>query len=229
MKKKYINKLFYNLSGFICFLMLCPALVYAVLSSIIDNYSNSILMIIAIVFFTIVILGIILTYLLNIRISRKRLFIYNNIIKKDKKYDEGLVQLENLMRFPQARINVGNTLLYIAYTKLFKEEYSEASEMFEEIKEFNIKFNLGIKNIALSSYYKILIHLLLDNKDSREKEIEYFKSIHLKLNNQIFNDLIYNVNAIENNDIDDLINSLSKQSNSFVDKVILKLKKSDII
>lgn len=204
--------------------MLLPVVAYAFLSSTINDYNNKTFRFLSIILTTIVVIGIIFTIFLNSIISKKRISIYNNIVKKDGNYSEGIKKLEKLVSIPQSRLNVGNTLLYIVYTKLFEEKYEEALILFDEIKQFNIKFKLGYKNNALASYYKILIYLLFDKKHEIEKEIEYFNSIKRKLNNNIFSIIINCIEAIENiNDIN-LIYQLSKQNNVFIDKVIDKIK-----
>ena len=184
-----------------------------------EDFENKAFMVSSFIFAGIAFLFILNLVLLNIVISKKRHFIYTDIIKSKNMYDEGVRKLNYLASIPQTKLNFSNTLLYLAYTKMFQLKYKEALEYFDKIK----KFNIGIRNIVLASYYKVLIYFYLDNKRSLESELQYFNSFRRKLNSRQFENIVMCIDAIEKNNLTIIIENLKKQTNPFVNLIIEKL------
>lgn len=231
--KKYISKTFYNLSGVIPLLLLCPSIIYVLCFELIKDYENNVLKIISIISFAFVIVGIIATIILNVTISKKRYYIYKKVVKQDKNYTEGFAKLNKLLSIPQARMTAGITLLHISYTKMLQMDLLEALKLFDELKEFNLKFKIQLNNNVLASYYKILIYLYLDDNKAIEQELICFKQelIHFnsiknknRININLVKEITDCINAIEKNDINELITILKNQTNPFVISLIEKLK-----
>lgn len=225
MNNKYINKVFYNLSSFVCFILIVPIIIYIICISTIEEYENNTFMIISIILVIVLALIIIFIIMFNIIISKRRHKIYDIVIKKHENYIDGINKLNHLLSIPQSRLNVSSTLLYLAYTKMFQLEFDETLKRFEEVKVFDKKFNVGIKNSILASYYKILIYFHLEDNASMHIEIQYFDSLRDKLNRKVFNEVIICIDAIKRNDTSLVLEHLKAHRNTFINVIITKIDK----
>lgn len=220
------NKLIRGIPGFVCFILVLPMVIYTVMSSTIDEYSNNVFKIVSTILFVLGLVAILSIIALNIIIAKKRKIIYSTVVKKEKKYGQGKKMLEDLLKIPQNRINIVSTYLHIAYVEMRAMNLDAAIKSFRDLKEINIDYKVGLSFSIMPSYYLILIYYFLEKEKEMRNEIEYFKKLNINLKTNIYSDLLKNINSLERKDFLNLITRLKVQEeNPFIKVVVEKLER----